>query len=147
HSKRLHQWLNDIQSDLFIIGTLLGTAPNDNKRRAELPDHRVKAIEEAIDLMEGDLRPITNFILPGGTAAASFAHLARAICRRAERRVVSLAKEERVDKIIIPYLNRISDFLFVLSRWLNSHGGGTETTWTYSDLEGAKTTSEQAQPA
>ena len=97
--------------------------------------------------MESGLRPLTHFILPQGSPCSTFAHLARGISRRAERRVVALQHQERVDKIIIVYLNRLSDFLFVLARWINSHEGGPETTWTYSETGGAKISSEAAQPA
>lgn len=140
-------WLNGIQSDLLIIGSLLATPPSDPKRRADLPTHRVQALETHIDHMETGLKPLQNFILPQGSPCAAFAHLTRGISRRAERRVVTLAHEERVDKIIIVYLNRLSDFLFVLARWINTHEGGPETTWTYSEMDGAKIVSEAAQPA
>ncbi len=142
-----HAWLTGIQSDLLIIGTLLATPPSDPKRRADLPSKRIQALEDAIDHMEAGLKPLKNFILPQGAPCSTFAHLARAISRRAERHVVGLAREERVDKTVIVYLNRLSDFLFVLARWINSHEGGPETTWTYSEAEGANTSSEAAQPA
>ena len=109
-------------------------------RRPSVRPH--PALEDQIDQMEADLKPLTNFILPQGTPGAAFAHLARAICRRAERRVVALAHDERVDKAVMTYLNRLSDFLFVLARWINAHEGGPETAWSYSEAEGAKTTSE-----
>jgi len=146
-SKAANPWLNAIQSDLLIIGTLLATPPSEPKKRADLPASRVQALEDQIDQMEAELKPLTQFILPQGTPGAAFAHLARAITRRAERRVVALAHEERVDKAVVPYLNRLSDFLFVLARWVNSHEGGPETLWSYSDSEGAKTASEAARPA
>jgi len=140
-------WMNGIQSDLLVIGTLLATPASDNKKRADLPAGRLQALEDQIDQMEADLKPLDQFILPQGTPAAAFAHFARAICRRAERRVVALSHEERVDKIVPAYLNRLSDFLFVLARWTNIHEGGPETLWSYSDAEGAKTSSETARPA
>jgi cob(I)alamin adenosyltransferase len=140
-------WLNHIQSDLLIIGTLLATSPSDSKKRVNLPASHTQALEDQIDQMEADLNPLTQFILPQGTPGAAFAHVARGICRRAERRVVALSHDERVDKVVIVYLNRLSDFLFVLARWINAHEGGPEVTWSYSDTEGAKTTSEAAKPA
>ena len=97
--------------------------------------------------MEGALKPLTHFILPQGAPCATFAHLARAVSRRAERHVVALSHQERIDKTAIVYLNRLSDFLFVLARWINMQEGGPETLWTYTEAEGAKTTSEAAQPA
>src|SRR5437879_7707707 len=140
-------WLSAIQSDLMIIGTMLATPPSDPKKHADLPAGRIQALEDAIDAMESHLKPLKNFILPQGTPACAFGHLARATSRRAERRVVALLRQERVDKRIIAYLNRLSDFLFVLARWVNLQEGGAETTWTYSEAEGAKTASEAAQPA
>jgi len=139
-------WLNAVQSDLFIVGTLLATPPSDSKRRAELPATRIHALEEQIDQMEEELPPLKNFILPQGAFCACLAHQARAVSRRVERRVVALAAEERVDRDVVPYLNRISDFLFVLARWVNVHEGGHESTWTYSEAEGAKIESESAKP-
>jgi cob(I)alamin adenosyltransferase len=140
-------WLNAIQSELLIIGTLLSTPPADTKKHADLPSHRIQALEDQIDQMEKDLKPMKNFILPQGTPGAAFAHQARAICRRAERRVVALSHEERVDKTVMIYLNRLSDFLFVLARWINTQEGGPETVWSYSEVEGAKTATDTAQPA
>lgn len=139
-------WLNAIQSDLMVIGALLATPPSDPKRRATLPTSRIQALEQDIDQMEAELKPLSNFILPQGTSSAAFTHLARAVCRRAERHVVGLSGAERVDKDIIVYLNRLSDFLFVLARWFNMHEGGPELSWTYSEAEGAKTSLEAAQP-
>ncbi len=138
--------LTAIQSDLLIIGTMLATPPSDPKKRADLPAARTTALENQIDDMESHLKPLQNFILPQGTPACAFAHLARGISRRAERRTVALSRQERVDKGIIVYLNRLSDYLFVLARWINMHEGGAESTWTYAEAEGAKTSSEKAQP-
>ncbi len=146
-AQRARTNLTAIQSDLLILGAMLSTPPSDPKRRAELPPQRVSVLENEIDQMESELAPLKNFILPQGTPGAAFSHLARAISRRAERRVVALAHEERVDKGIIVYLNRLSDFLFVLARWINAQEGGTETVWNYSETEGAKTTTETARPA
>jgi cob(I)alamin adenosyltransferase len=136
-----------IQSDLLIIGTMLSTPPQDPKRHADLPAARTQALENKIDEMESHLKPLKNFILPQGAAACAFAHLARAIGRRAERRTIALFRQERVDKGILVYLNRLSDYLFVLARWTNMQEGGPESTWTYSESEGAKTATETAQPA
>jgi cob(I)alamin adenosyltransferase len=146
-AKQGREWLSAIQSDLMIIGTLLATPPSDSKKHADLPAGRIKTLEDAIDEMESHLKPLKNFILPQGTPAGALGHLARAISRRAERRVIALLRQERVDKAIIVYLNRLSDFLFVFARWVNMHEGGPETTWTYSENEGAKLSSEAARPA
>jgi cob(I)alamin adenosyltransferase len=142
-----HPWMTAIQSDLLVIGTLLATPPNDPKKHADLPSHRLKALEDQIDQMESALKPLTTFILPQGVPAAAFAQAARTVSRRAERRVVGLAHDERVDRGVIAYLNRLSDFLFVLARWINAHENGPESTWTYSETEGAKISSAAAKPA
>jgi cob(I)alamin adenosyltransferase len=146
-AKQGRDWLSAIQSDLLIIGTLLATPPSDPKRHADLPAGRIAALESQIDEMESHLVPLKNFILPQGSPCCAFAHQARAVSRRAERRVMTLLRQERVDKTIVVYLNRLSDFLFVLARWVNMQEGGPETTWTYSEGEGARTTSEAARPA
>lgn len=139
-------WLNSIQSDLFIVGTLLATPPSDPKRRADLPAAHTHALEGHIDRMEEDLPPLKNFILPQGAFCACLTHQARGVSRRAERRVAALAAQERVDREVLPYLNRLSDFLFVLARWVNVHEGGHETTWTYSENQGSKTETEPSKP-
>jgi len=131
-------WLDAIQSDLFILGTLLATPPGDTKARAHLPGNRITALEQLIDTMEERLVPLTHFILPQGSPAAACAHLSRAICRRAERRVVTLIGQERVDKDILSYLNRLSDFLFVLARWIGLQEGSPETAWHYDADKGAR---------
>lgn len=122
-------WLETIQSDLFIIGALLATPPSDKHNHAVLPDSQAGRLESHIDQMEKDLPPLKNFILPQGTPSSVFAHWARAVARRAERQVVALAAEEGIAPAIIPYINRLSDFLFVLARWVNQREGGSETTW------------------
>lgn len=145
---QLPGWVTGIQSDLMVIGTVLATPPSASKRFAELSPLRVQALEGYIDQMQEDLRPLDHFILPQGTACTSAMHFARAISRRAERRVVTLANQERVDSIVLAYLNRLSDLLYVFARWINAHEGGQETTWTYSaESGGAKTTSETAKPS
>jgi cob(I)alamin adenosyltransferase len=129
-------WLDAIQSDLFVIGSLLSTPPNDPHKRTALASGRTEALEQSIDQMEKSLLPLKNFILPQGTSCAAFLHLARAISRRAERRVVTLDSAEKVDTPLLVYLNRLSDFLFVLARWVNHQEGGSETTWINPSGEG-----------
>lgn len=131
-------WIETIQSDLFIVGALLATPPSDTKQRAQIPSSRVPALEEQIDKMEEVLVPLAHFILPQGSPAAATAHFARAICRRAERRLVALAAQERVDRDILPYLNRLSDFLFVAARWISLQEGAPETAWHYDADKGAR---------
>lgn len=86
-------------------------------------------LEEQIDAMETELAPLQQFILPGGTTVAAYLHLARTICRRAERVVVSLAAEEAINPELLPYLNRLSDFLFVAARIANARAGVDDVPW------------------
>lgn len=116
--------LSSIQNDLFDLGgevsipgyTLLG-------------DGQPVRLEKAIDRFNDELQPLKEFILPGGNRAAAITHLARAVCRRAERRLVALARNEAVTMTSRQYLNRLSDLLFVLGRWLNKAAGGTDVLW------------------
>jgi cob(I)alamin adenosyltransferase len=119
-----------MQNKLFDIGGLLATAPGQafpNMPRVEAQD--VTRLERLIDGWQKDLQPLKEFILPGGGMIASSLHLARTICRRAERRCVSLMRKEPVDREIIAYLNRLSDALFVLARWIAHHSGEKELLW------------------
>jgi cob(I)alamin adenosyltransferase len=122
-------WLDAIQSDLFVIGSILATPPQTARAFTALSNARVESLEHQIDQMEKNLKPLKNFILPQGTACASFLHVSRAICRRAERRIVGLAQEEPIEPVVITYLNRLSDFLFVCARWVNAQENGMETAW------------------
>jgi cob(I)alamin adenosyltransferase len=122
-------WLEAIQNDLFVVGAQMATPPQETRQRAALAARRMESLEQTIDQMEKTLSPLKHFILPQGTPAATFLHLGRAVCRRAERRVVTLADQEKVDPLLLAYLNRLSDFLFVLARWVNHLEGGAETAW------------------
>ncbi len=128
-SQSARGWLDQVQSDLFVVGALLATPPEAQPAKVELKAARIGALEEEIDHMEKELSPLQNFILPQGTPSATLGHLARSVSRRAERRVVALAASETVNPLILVYLNRLSDFLFVLARWINRKEGGTETAW------------------
>jgi cob(I)alamin adenosyltransferase len=134
---RAQGWLDSIQDDLFVVGALLA-APKPEDARVALTPARVEALENAIDEMEKDLPPLKNFILPRGTPAAAHTHLARAVCRRAERGIVALAGYDTVDPLVLAFLNRLSDFLFVLARWVNRQEGGTETAWIGRAASGEK---------
>ena len=128
---RLDAWLAWTQDVLFNLGSELATPPDD--RRADAPRATgadVKALERAIDEADGDLPPLSNFIAPGGSAAGALLHLARTICRRAERLVVALRGEEGgVPPEALQYLNRLSDALFVWARWINESVGEPEHIW------------------
>ena len=121
--------LQTIQSRLFTVGSNLASQPGKNMITPDLLDEDVKLIEEAIDRMQDTLPPLKHFIMPGGSASVSAAHLARTVCRRAERRCVTLGQTSEVDPIIILYLNRLSDFFFVLARWLGAKEGVEEIKW------------------
>jgi cob(I)alamin adenosyltransferase len=119
--------LGRIQNDLFDLGSDLATVETDKPLRYEplrITQGQVERLEQEIDRLNGDLAPLRSFVLPGGTAAAAALHVARTVCRRAERRVVELASrpEERVSPEAVRYLNRLSDFLFVASRFINDRG-------------------------
>ncbi len=123
-------WLEDVQSVLFVIGSDLAT-PLDAKVEwlVRLDDTPVMRLETRIDQMTEALDPLTNFVLPGGTPAAAATHIARTVCRRAERHCVALSMEYEMNGKVIVYLNRLSDFLFTLARWLNKQAGESETKW------------------
>jgi cob(I)alamin adenosyltransferase len=113
-----------IQHDLFDLGSELAV-PGASFLNADLPNR----LEEAVDRYNGELPPLREFILAGGTRAAAQAHLARAVCRRAERSLVALGAVETVSDSSRRYLNRLSDLLFVLGRWLNKSAGGQDVLW------------------
>lgn len=123
--------LRVIQGDLFALGAHLATPP-DARSRAHLPplpEERPGEFEGWIDAAEAQLDPLHSFILPGGAEAGAALHLARTVCRRAERGVVALAGEEEVAPAILVYLNRLSDLLFDLARLANRRAGVEETPW------------------
>lgn len=122
--------LKQMQEHLFIIGSALAAAPE--KSRMKLPElipEDIQLLEEEIDEMQDSLTPLRHFILPGGSTLVSYCHIARCICRRAERITVQLTQESFVEKIILMYLNRLSDYLFVLSRKIAQDNHIEETAW------------------
>ncbi|HWC74697.1 MAG TPA: cob(I)yrinic acid a,c-diamide adenosyltransferase [Gemmatimonadales bacterium] len=127
--------LQTIQRDLFTIGAELAT-PDSAKLEKVLARigtpigaAEVRVLEELIDAHEAKLAPLKNFILPGGTPKAAAFHLARTSCRRAERSVVALSRDRKINPVIIHYLNRLSDLLFVLARAVNHQAGTADITW------------------
>ena len=122
-SSPIDKQLNAIQSDLFDIGAHLAAPGND--RFAGVEPRRIEELERAIDAMESELQPLTNFIIPGGSLAAAELHIARTVCRRAERRVVALEDNPAT----VAYLNRLSDYLFVAARYANRGHGVPDTPW------------------
>ena len=120
--------LRNVQGNLFTIGSLLASTGKRNVKLPSLDASSIKGLEEAIDRMEEKLPALTSFILPGGNVMAGYCHLARTVCRRAERRIVALEGEEGLE-LIIQYINRLSDFLFVLARALVHEAGDEEIPW------------------
>lgn len=119
-----------IQDRLFTIGAELAADPEKSKlQRPTLYLSDVQFLEEQIDKMEQELSPMKNFVLPGGHQTVSFCHIARCVCRRAERTVIDLSEETEVSELIIIYLNRLSDYLFVLSRKISSDVNALESQW------------------
>jgi cob(I)alamin adenosyltransferase len=130
---RIDEILAPVQRDLFAIGALLATPHPDKHKeqleKARISDQRIAQLEQAIDDGEEELEPLKAFILPGGTAKASALHVARTVCRRAERAIIRLQHTDDVPRVVIVYLNRLSDLLFVLARVANRRAGAGEATW------------------
>lgn len=120
--------LASIQSDLFEIGALLASAAP-NERFRGVREERIEALERAIDQMESELAPLKNFVLPGGSPEAAAMHVARTVCRRGERSVVALGEPGEDTSRATRYLNRLSDFLFVASRYANHVRGVGDVPW------------------
>ena len=122
--------LYEIQDRLFTVGSVLASDPEKSKMKIpDLHEEDVTLLETEMDAMDIVLPELNNFILPGGNIAASYCHVARCVCRRAERLVVHLQTESEVPQIIATYLNRLSDFLFMLSRKIVHDAGAIETPW------------------
>jgi cob(I)alamin adenosyltransferase len=122
--------LEEVQHDLFELGADLATPRSVEKSRVRRVEGKdVQRLERAIDRMEGSLKPLRSFVLPGGSVAAARLHLARTVCRRAERIVVRLSRNEDIGESMIVYLNRLSDLLFVLARAANHRSGVPEVRW------------------
>src|SRR5690554_2828615 len=140
HSKNI---LVQIQNKLFTIGSTLATSPDravlkSGKERLKIEkinDDHILLLEREMDAMNEVLPELTHFILPGGNTAVSYCHIARTVCRRAERRVTLLNENEPVDPIVIKYLNRLSDYLFVLARKLSSDLDAEEIQWVPEKID------------
>ncbi|MEN8765002.1 MAG: cob(I)yrinic acid a,c-diamide adenosyltransferase [Wenyingzhuangia sp.] len=136
-------FLIKIQQELFAVGAFLATPREsetlkNGKKRLEIDPFGLKGIEiieKEIDLLDQQLEPMTHFIIPGGNSIVSHCHIARTICRRAERTCVLLHEKEGINKYIIQYLNRLSDYLFVLARMLSKELGADEIKWIPSQTE------------
>ncbi len=129
-SKDVSSLLNKIQNKLFTIGGELATPKNKSDfNKVRLVNNDILLLEDSIDKYEKELEPLKQFILPGGTKGASLLHYARSICRRTERLVTSLSKNEMISNLILIYLNRLSDLLFVLARYENSINQVPDIPW------------------
>lgn len=120
-----------VQNDLFAVGSALADPDPSGKFFGAISDDHARWLEDQIDALESELEPLTKFILPGGTPAAAQVHLARTVCRRAERLVVHLGHQpgEKVAHAIVVYLNRLSDALFVVARAVNHRAGVADVAW------------------
>ncbi len=139
--QKIHDGLKNalikIQNDLFTLGAMLATPPEkealkSGKERLNIPkinSNSIKFLEDEIDYMNKSLPQMTHFVLPGGHTTVSFCHIARCVCRRAERLVVSLDEQETLNPDVLKYLNRLSDYLFVLARKLTQDLSAQEVKW------------------
>lgn len=122
--------LAGIQSTLFTIGSHLAATEKNKMTLPDLNQAEIDEMETAMDTMDTELEPLRNFVIPGGDLTASYAHMARTICRRAERRVIDVLRaNENIHPFILPYLNRLSDLLFTLARFYTLKHNGIESTW------------------
>jgi cob(I)alamin adenosyltransferase len=127
-------FLEKVQNHLFNLGSLLACADADVfSKLPTVTEAQVVAIEQKIDELSSSLPELRNFILPGGTELASHLHIARTLCRRAERRSAEIMIQDQRYDVCLRYLNRLSDFLFVASRWINHHSGLADVVWSKSE--------------
>ena len=130
--KALSGLLRRVQRDLFALGAQLAdprASIGKKRAKAAFPKAKVRQLEKEIDSRQAKMEPLRAFILPGGSPLGSSLHLARAVCRRAERSIVALSDEERIDPVLLAYVNRLSDLLFVLARYENQRSGRPEDRW------------------
>ncbi len=127
--EELRELIKAIQDRLFTIGSNLASDPDKDMIVPDVKDADIELLEKEIDRMNEELPELKHFILPGGHPMVSTCHIARCVCRRAERLVVALQQESRVEEVLIRYLNRLSDYLFVLARYLGKSQGIEEVKW------------------
>jgi len=127
-NKELVNFLHQIQSELLVIGAVLAG----KDQNVSLLDTKTQVLEHEIDWMSKGTMTLNAFVIPGGVSASSFAHFTRSIVRRAERVIIELSQEEPVDKRITTYLNRLSDYFYILARYLNHEAGMKDTVWETS---------------
>lgn len=121
--------VTEVQNELFNIGSYLATDSGNSQKCDSLTNVKIENLEKAIDALDEQTPKIHAFILPGGSKISADTHMARTICRRAERRILDLADQSYVDPSVIEYINRLSDYLFIAARYLNFMQGIEETVW------------------
>jgi cob(I)alamin adenosyltransferase len=127
---RLEEILKGLQNELFDLGSELATPPAAAyEGMFRVTPDAITRLEALLDDCQEDLEPLSSFILPGGGRVSGFLHLARTICRRAERDILALSRREEIGEFVLPYVNRLSDLLFVLSRWIGKQCGEQEYLW------------------
>jgi cob(I)alamin adenosyltransferase len=130
HDPELDNLLAELQNDLFVVGAdLASTAGHQQRNVPRISKEKIEVVENTIDRFESELSPLKSFILPGGGVPGSLLHNARTVARRAERRIVALSKEEPVNALMLPYMNRLSDLLFVMARLANYRENKPEIEW------------------
>jgi cob(I)alamin adenosyltransferase len=145
---RLETILQKLQNELFDVGSELATpAEAEYEGMYKVSDSDVQALEALMDECQRDLEPLKSFILPGGGVVSAVLHQARTICRRAERQVIRLAREEAIGAHVVPYINRLSDLLFVLSRWIGKQRGERECLWERGLRNQARPAAARRKPA
>lgn len=128
-SEKGTELLRKVQELLFILGADLATPPSSKARIDRIGNNDIQYLENAIDELEEELETLKNFVLPGGSRAGATLHVARTICRRAERKAVTCYKKDNISDNCIKFLNRLSDFFFVIARYENKQAGVREETW------------------
>jgi cob(I)alamin adenosyltransferase len=127
--KIIHKELLEIQDRLFTLGSLLAATPESKMKLPSLNDSDIKNLEISIDTMNEELPEMRSFVLPGGHKTVSICHITRTICRRAERWTIALNENESIDHLIPAYLNRLSDYFFVLARYMSKILNVSENPW------------------
>ena len=128
--KELGDILHQLQIELFDLGSDLATPLDSPVKVPRVQKTQVKKLEQWIDMIDAQLEPLQNFILPGGSALAANIHVARTVCRRAERKIVSLQNNLEIGEEVVKYINRLSDLLFMMARWANTLSGNHEEKWS-----------------
>ena len=129
NEEHLREVLAEVQNRLFSLGAHLASDPDKNPAPPDLNEGDIRMLEQEIDAMDAELPPLKNFVLPGGHLTVSLCHVCRTVCRRAERLVVALDRKAPVSELALQYLNRLSDYFFVLSRMLAQQMDAEEVIW------------------